>query len=114
MFDCVGRRGEGNRLRAGPTRTLWGIGSVCVLADLWLVIAPLNATHVLGVLATVVIAVGSLASLLGTLAFLVQTRQPLPLFRSLRLNVTPVLTIIMIIALADGIIEKNSALLDAS
>jgi hypothetical protein len=89
---------------------MWGIGSVFLLADLWLVIAPLNATHVLGVLATVVIAIGSLAILLGTLAFLVQTRQPLPLFRALRLNVTPVLTIIMIIALADGIIDKNSAL----
>jgi hypothetical protein len=89
---------------------MWGIGSVFLLADLWLIIAPLNATHVLGVLATVVIAIGSLAILLGTLAFLVQTRQPLPLFRALRLNVTPVLTIIMIIALADGIIDKNSAL----
>jgi hypothetical protein len=107
---AAARRRERNRHLAGPTRIMWGIGSVFLLADLWLIIAPLNATHVLGVLATVVIAIGSLAILLGTLAFLVQTRQPLPLFRALRLNVTPVLTIIMIIALADGIIDKNSAL----
>ena len=89
---------------------MWIVGAVFIAADIWLILAPLSATHVLGVLATVVIAIGSLAGLLGTLAFLVQTRQPLPLFSVLRLNVTPVLTIIVIIAIAGGIADRNSAL----
>jgi hypothetical protein len=95
---------------AGSARLLWVIGAVFLLTDVWLIVAPLNATHVLGVLATAVIAIGSLATLLGTLAFLVQTRKPLSVFRFLRLNVTPVLTIIMIIAVAGGILDKNSSL----
>jgi hypothetical protein len=96
--------------RALYIRVLLLTGAAFVLTDLWLIIAPLNATHVLGVLATAVIAIGSLATLLGTLAFLVQTRRPLSIFRSLRLNVTPVLTIIMIIAVAGGIFDSSSSL----
>ncbi len=91
-------------------RLLWVIGAVFLLTDVWLIVAPLGATHVLGVLATAVIAIGSLATLLGTLAFLVQTRKPLSVFRFLRLNVTPVLTIIVIIAVAGGVLDKNSSL----
>jgi hypothetical protein len=106
-------RRERDRHLAGRVlyiRVLLLTGAVFVLTDLWLIIAPLNATHVLGVLATAVIAIGSLATLLGTLAFLVQTRRPLSIFRSLRLNVTPVLTIIMIIAVAGGIFDSSSSL----
>ena len=84
--------------------------AVFLVTDLGLIVAPLNATHVLGVLATAVIAIGSLATLLGTLAFLVQTRKPLSVFRFLRLNVTPVLTIIVIIAVVGGVLDKNSSL----
>jgi len=103
-------RRDRDRHLAGRVRLLWVIGAVFVLADIWLIVAPLNATHVLGVLATAVIAIGSLTTLLGTLAFIVQTRKPLSLFRLLRLNVTPVLTIIVIIAVAGGALDKNSAL----
>ena len=95
---------------AGTTIFMWSFGALFVLADVWLILAPLSATHVLGVLATAVIAIGSLASLLGLLAYLAQTRQPLPLFVALRMNVTPVLTIIVVIALVGGIADRNSSL----
>jgi hypothetical protein len=106
------QRRDSVRHLAGTVRVrfLWVIGAVFLVTDLWLIIAPLNATHVLGVLATAVIAIGSLATLLGTLAFLVQTRKPLSVFRFLRLNVTPVLTIIVIIAVVGGVLDKNSSL----
>ena len=104
------QRRDSVRHLAGTVRFLWVIGAVFLLTDLWLIVAPLNATHVLGVLATAVIAIGSLATLLGTLAFLVQTRKPLSVFRFLRLNVTPVLTIIVIIAVVGGVLDKNSSL----
>ena len=104
------QRRERDRHLAGTVHLLWVIGAVFVLTDIWLIVAPLNASHVLGVLATAVIAIGSLATLLGTLAFLVQTRKPLSVFRFLRLNVTPVLTIIVLIAVVGGLLDKNSSL----
>lgn len=104
------QRRQRDRHLAGTVRLLWVIGAVFLLTDIWLIVAPLNATHVFGVLATAVIAIGSLATLLGTLAFLVQTRKPLSLFRFLRLNVTPVLTIIVLIAVVGGVLDKNSSL----
>jgi hypothetical protein len=99
-----------NRALAATPRPMWAIGVVFALADAWLVFDPLPATHLLGVLATVVIAIGSLAVLLGVLAFLVQTRRPLELFRVLRLDVTPVLTILALIAVVGGLADRNSAL----
>ena len=103
------RRDQARHL-AGSARWLKVVGAVFLLTDVWLIVAPLNATHIFGVLATVVIAIGSLATLLGTLAFLVQTRKPLSVFRFLRLNVTPVLTIIVIIAVAGGVFDSRSSL----
>ena len=57
------QRRQRDRHLAGTVRLLWVIGAVFVLTDIWLIVAPLNATHVLGVLATAVIAIGSLATL---------------------------------------------------
>ncbi|HEX9064909.1 MAG TPA: hypothetical protein VF843_07360, partial [Streptosporangiaceae bacterium] len=107
-------RAERNRTLAGTPLLLWVIGAVFALTDAWLVLDPLTATHVLGVLATAVVAIGSLGVLLGLLAYLVQTRQPLSLFRALRLDVTPVLTILALIAVAGGIADRNSALHEVS
>ena len=103
-------RARTSRDLAGTPRELLWIGIVFVLADAWLIVDPVPATHLLGVLATAVLAIGSLAVLLSLLAYLVQTRQPLELFRVLRLEVTPVLTILALIAVAGGIVDRNSAL----
>jgi hypothetical protein len=51
------------------------------LADAALIFLPLWATHWLGVLATTVIALGTLAAGLAVLAYLVQSRKPLPVLR---------------------------------
>ena len=69
-------------------------GAPFLIADVFLVFVPLWTTHWLGVLGTTVIATGTLAVGLAVLAYLAQTRRPLPLFRMIRLNVTPVITII--------------------
>jgi hypothetical protein len=69
-------------------------------------------THWLGVLGTTVIATGTLAVGLAVLAYLAQTRFPLPLFRMARLNVTPVITLILVIGLIGGIADSRSVLHD--
>lgn len=103
------RRGERQAL-AGRTLGLWVVAALFIVADVWLILVPFAATRVLGALGTAVIAIGSLASLLSALAYLAQTRLPLPIFGALRMNVTPVLTIVLVIAIVGGIADKNSAL----
>ncbi|HEX9032548.1 MAG TPA: hypothetical protein VF834_11930 [Streptosporangiaceae bacterium] len=98
------------RQLAGDTRVIWVVAAPFILADLWLLLMPLLATHVIGALGTAVIALGSLASLLSALAYLAQTRLPLPVFRLLRLNATPVMTIVLVIGIFGGLLDSNSAL----
>ena len=69
-------------------------GAPFLIADVCLLFVPLWATHWLGVLGTTVIATGTLAVVLAVLAYLAQTQRPLPLFRMIRLNVTPVITLV--------------------
>ena len=69
-------------------------GAPFLVTDMFLVFVPMWTTHWLGVLGTTVIATGTLAVGLAVLAYLAQTRRPLPLFRMIRLNVTPVITLI--------------------
>src|SRR4029077_17733079 len=82
-------------------------GAPFLIAAAGLVFVPLWATHWLGVLGTTVIAAGTLAVLLTVLAYLAQTRRPLPLFRVLRLNVTPVITLIAIIGLVGANVDSS-------
>ena len=83
-------------------------GAPFLVADVCLLFAPLWTAHWLGVLGTAVIAVGTLTVTLAVLAYLAQTRRPLPLFRMIRLNVTPVMTIIAVIGLAGAIADSRS------
>ncbi|HUJ04706.1 MAG TPA: hypothetical protein VLX31_01210 [Streptosporangiaceae bacterium] len=95
---------------AGRTEVIWLLAVPFAVADVALIALPLAATRVLGVLGTTVIGMGTLTVLLGVLAYLGQTRLPLPAFRALRLNVTPVITIVLLIAIIDGVADSNSAL----
>jgi hypothetical protein len=116
----AGRRGPVARLadwaRQGQMRGKAGwwpwlvAGAPFLIADVFLVFVPLRATHWLGVLGTTVIATGTLAVALAVLAYLAQTRRPLPLFRMIRLNVTPVITIIVVIGLIGAIADSRSLL----
>jgi hypothetical protein len=111
------RQGQLGRVRPDTPDTpgkklsgLWAwlvVGAPFVIADVCLLFVPLWATHWLGVLATAVIAVSTLAVVLAVLAYLAQTRRPLPLFRMIRLNVTPVITIIAVIGLAGGLADSR-------
>ena len=69
-------------------------GAPFLVADAVLLFVPLWTTHWLGVLGTTVIATGTFAVVLAVLAYLAQTQRPLPLFRIIRLNVTPVITLV--------------------
>ena len=71
---------------------------------------PLWATRWIGVLGTTVIAISTLAVGLAVLAYLAQTRLPLPLFRIIRLNVTPVITIIVLIGILGAIADSKPPL----
>jgi hypothetical protein len=97
-----------------PTgRWLWPALAAAVpflAADVVLIFVPLWATHWLGVLATTVIALGTLAVGLAILAFLAQSRIPLAVFRLLRLKVTPVITLIAIVLVIGAELDKNSEL----
>jgi hypothetical protein len=88
------------------------VGAPFLIADALLVFVPMWTTHWLGVLGTTVIAIGTLAVGLAVLAYLAQTRRPLPLFRMIRLNVTPVITLILVIGLVGGIADSRSVLHD--
>jgi hypothetical protein len=89
---------------------LWpwlAIGTPFLIADACLLFVPLWATHWLGVIATTVTAISTLAVVLAVLAYLAQTRRPLPVFRMIRLNVTPVITIIVVIGFAGGLVDSR-------
>jgi len=85
-------------------------GAPFLVADALLVLVPIWTTHWLGVLGTTVIATGTLAVGLAMLAYLAQAERPLPLFRMFRLNVTPVISIILAIGLVGGIANSGSLL----
>jgi hypothetical protein len=108
-------RKTGRTERTGQEPSWWpwlAAGAPFLTATAALLFAPLWATHWLGVLGTTVIAAGTLAVFLAVLAYQAQIRKPLPLFRVLRLNVTPVLTLIAIIALVGANVDSSSALHD--
>jgi hypothetical protein len=95
-----------------PARRLALFAIPFAVADILLVFVPIWTTHWLGVLATTVIALGTLAVGLAVLAYLAQSRQPLPVFRLLRLKSTPVISLILIAALAGAVFPKTSRLHD--
>lgn len=104
------RKGQ---MRGGARWWPWLVaGAPFLVADTFLVFVPLRTTHWLGVLGTTVIATGTLAVGLAVLAYLAQTRRPLPLFRMIRLNVTPVITIVLVIGLIGGTADSRSVLHD--
>jgi hypothetical protein len=93
--------------------SLWpalAAGAPFLAADVILIFVPLWATHWLGVLAATVAALGTLAVGLAILASLAQRRTPLPVFQLLRLKVTPVITLIAIVAVAGAELDTNSEL----
>ncbi|MBO0786067.1 MAG: hypothetical protein J2P33_08330, partial [Actinobacteria bacterium] len=98
--------------RRSPSLLLAIFAAPFVIADVLLIFLPLAATHWLGVLATMVIALGTLAAGLAVLAYLVQSRRPLPVFALLRLRATPVFTLIVIIGLVGGALDTSSRLHD--
>lgn len=100
-----------------PDRSAWAnswpwlvAGAPFLVAVGWLLFWPLSAAHWLGVLGTVVIALGTLTVVLAVLAYAAQTRRPVPLFRILRLNVTPVLSVIVAVGVLGGIADSKSLL----
>jgi hypothetical protein len=95
-----------------PARRLALFAIPFAVADVLLVFVPMWTTHWLGVLATTVIALGTLAVGLAVLAYLAQSRQPLPVFRLLRLKSTPVISLILIAALAGAVFSRTSHLHD--
>jgi hypothetical protein len=101
---------------AGGDRSPWlplGVLAIpFIVADVLLIFVPLAATHWLGVLATTVIALGTLAVGLAALAYLVQSSKPAPVFTLLRLKTTPVITLILIVALAGALLDTASTLHD--
>jgi hypothetical protein len=89
----------------------WAVaGAPFLVADVGLLFVPLWATHWLGVLGTTVIATGTLAVVLAVLANLAQTQRPLPLFRLIRLNVTPVITLVAVIGLVGASVDSSPVL----
>jgi hypothetical protein len=101
---------------AGGDRSPWlPLGVLAlpfIVADVLLIFVPLAATHWLGVLATTVIALGTLAVGLAALAYLVQSSKPVPVFTLLRLKTTPVITLILIVALTGALLDTASTLHD--
>jgi hypothetical protein len=104
-----GRMGE----KSGSESEWWPwavAGAPFLIADACLLFVPLWATHWLGVLGTTVIATGTLAVVLAVLVNLAQTRRPLPLFRLVRLNVTPVITLVAVIGLVGASVGSSPVL----
>lgn len=118
LADARPARGPATRLadwarqgRMGKKSPWWPwlvVGGPFLAADVCLLFVPLSTAHWLGVLGTTVIAVGTLTVTLAVLAYMAQTRRPLPLFRMIRLNVTPVITIIVVIGLVGAIADSRS------
>jgi hypothetical protein len=94
----------------GPTVGLVIAMAPLLIAAVLLISAPFNVAPWLGPLATAEIAIGTLAGLLGALAYLAQMNRPLAIFGLLKMNVTPVITIVLIVAVAGGLVDRNSAL----
>ena len=69
---------DGSGGTRSPRRPLALFAIPFIVADLLLIFVPLAATHWLGVLATTVIALGTLAVGLAVLAYLVQSRNRCP------------------------------------
>ena len=109
-------RGFFNGARQGPLQQSvwantwpWLLGGAPYLAAVvWLLFWPLSAAHRLGVLGTIVIALGTLTITLAVLAHLAQVRQPVPLFQVLRLSYTPVLSVIVAVGVAGGLVDARS------
>ena len=115
--SLTARFADGARRGTLPDRTAWDnswpwlvAGAPFLVAVGWLLFWPLSAAHWLGVLGTVVIALGTLTMVLAVLAYAAQTRRPVPLFRILRLNVTPVLSVIVAVGVLGGIVDSKSLL----
>jgi hypothetical protein len=105
------RRGPHGKRFAGDDAWPWlVVGTPFLVAVGWLLFWPLSAARWLGVLGTTVIVLGTLTVVLAVPAYAAQTRRPVPLFRLLRLNVTPVLSVILAIGVLGGIIDANSLL----
>jgi hypothetical protein len=105
-----GRTGKVKDQISDPNAAWWpwlAAGTPFLIADAGLVFVPLWTTHLLGVLGTTVIGAGTLAVVLALLAYLAQTQRPLPLFRLIRLNVTPVITLVAVIGLAGAIADSS-------
>jgi hypothetical protein len=108
--DQASQGDQGGGRSPGPLLAVLAIPAV--VADVLLVFEPMWTTHWLGVLATTVIALGTLAVGLTVLAYLAQSRKPLPVFRMLRLKSTPVISLILIAGVAGTLIGKSSQLHD--
>ena len=108
----TGKEHQGNGGTQSPRRPLALFAIPFIVADLLLIFVPLGTTRWLGVLATTVIALGTLAVGLAVLAYLVQSRKPLPVFTLLRLKSTPVITLILIVALTGAVLDTASTLHD--
>jgi hypothetical protein len=112
----VGQSRQEQRREQEQRRYIWWPWLIAVapflIATAALMFVPLWTTHWLGVIGTTVIATGTLAVVLAVLAFLAQTRKPLPLFQALRLNVTPVITLIAVIGLVGAMVGSSSAVHD--
>lgn len=81
-----------------------------LVAVSWLLAYPLTASHLLGVLGTVVVSLGSLTTGLAVLAFQVHRRYPLPIFRLLRIWATPVISIIAVVVVLGSMVDRGSPL----
>jgi uncharacterized membrane protein len=99
---------QGRMAKKSPWWPWLVVGGPFLVADVGLLFVPLWTAHWLGVLGTTVIAVGTLTVVLAVLAYLAQARRPLPLFRMIRLNVTPVITIVAVIGLVGAIADSRS------
>ena len=108
----TGKEHQGNGGTQSPRRPLALFAIPFIAADLLLIFVPLGTTRWLGVLATSVIALGTLAVGLAVLAYLVQSRKPLPVFTLLRLKSTPVITLILTVALTGAVLDTASTLHD--
>lgn len=75
---------------------LVGIGAAAILA---LLLFPLRTSQLLGVVATVILSIGSWTLIIGTIIVELQRRRPLEVFRLLHLRASPVLTLLLLVPL---------------
>lgn len=90
----------------------WWLGAAALAVNwvlaVWLLVNPITVTSALGVVATVMVAVGALTSLLGLAALATQRTLPWAVFRPFKLQATPVLSILIVI----GVVAASVATLD--